>query len=254
LHLGYTTPTDGHTSSSQFFFGLTGNLFAQRTTGLGIGGTYLLENQYVKQSTGSFAYTTSAPASRITLFQNQIIFSNAASGTAGDPVSDTERMRIDSSGNVLIGTTSSAFGNFTNRNKSAVLTSDSASNVSLYSFTNSVAASNNATVDALRFLRADGSLAGSSAIAGIVYVRVRGASGGNQYLASYTLYTTGNGTSDSSFTLINSAQTRGTSPVSSVQIANDGVSGAVKVTITYINNAGVVDNGEATVSFVGVTT
>jgi hypothetical protein len=98
LHLGNTTPTDGHTSSSQFFFGLTGNLFAQRATGLGIGGTYLLENQYVKQSTGDFAYTTSAPASRITLFQNQIIFSNSASGTAGDPVSNTERARITAGG------------------------------------------------------------------------------------------------------------------------------------------------------------
>jgi len=34
-----------------------------------------------------------------------LVFSSAATGTAGDPITFTERMRIDSSGNVLVGTT-----------------------------------------------------------------------------------------------------------------------------------------------------
>jgi hypothetical protein len=39
-----------------------------------------------------------------------LVFSSAATGTAGDPITFTERMRIDSSGNLLVGKTAVSFG------------------------------------------------------------------------------------------------------------------------------------------------
>ena len=171
--------------------------------------------------------------------------------TAGGNVA--ERMRITSGGDVLIGTTAS-YANFTNNARSSALNLQTQGGIvsGVYSITNSSAASNNATVDSLRFLDPAGTIIGTGFISGIVNIYVSGASGANGYSAIYTLVSNGNGTTNATLTSIGTANTRGTSPVSSVQLANDGVTGGVKITITYINNSGVVTGGFAYVGFTGL--
>ena len=55
--------------------------------------------------------------------------------------------------------------------------------------------------------------------------------GANSYSATYAVQTTSNGEPDSAFTVLASV-VRGTNPVSSIFLANDGVSGAAKVRLT----------------------
>jgi hypothetical protein len=57
-------------------------------------------------SSGSFVYKTTAAASLYQLSGGQHLFYTAGSGTAGNTFSFAERMRIDSSGRLLVGTTS----------------------------------------------------------------------------------------------------------------------------------------------------
>ena len=165
----------------------------------------------------------------------------------------SERMRIDSSGNVLINTTT-ALSYFNNYQKSGITSAESlgSNKIGMYSFTNSTAASNNATVTTLRFLTPTGTTLGNAGISGIVSVYVTGNSGANAYTASYTLNSDGNGTTDAALTIINAAKIRGTSPVSSIQFINDGGGGAIALTLTYINNSGVVTGGFATFGFHGL--
>ena len=110
------------------------------------------------------------------------------------------------------------------------------------------AASNNATVDV--WVATEASPVGSNFLVGNFYVYVTGASGANAFSGVYTIVTTGNGTTNATLNAV-STVTRGTSPVSTVQIANDGIAGRVKLTVTYINNSGVVTGGTSYVSFVG---
>jgi hypothetical protein len=58
---------------------------------------------------GGWKYSTTAPATLTEQAAGAHIFYNAASGTAGNAISWSESMRIDASGNLLVGTTS-AFG------------------------------------------------------------------------------------------------------------------------------------------------
>ena len=175
-------------------------------------------------------------------------------GSAGlsfyDTFNGAERARIDSSGNLLVGTTSTTGnGNFTNAagNSGALA---SVGTARAWTQINKVAASNNTTVDVWYGRDAAGNIFGNSFLVGHFYVYVRGASGANGFAGVYAIQTTGDGTAAATLTAVSSV-TRGTSPVSSVQIANDGVNGAIKLTITYINNSGVVTGGESTVTFVG---
>ena len=161
---------------------------------------------------------------------------------------NTERARIDSSGNLLVGTTSTtANGNFTNAKTSAVVSTNS--NAKQWSITNNIAASNNATVDALLLRDATGTVVGTNGLAGHFYVFVRDSSGANSFSGIYAVTGTGNGNSNVSIVTVTTV-TRGTSPVLSVQTAAD-TGGALKLTITYINNA-TYTNGSSCVSFVGV--
>lgn len=164
----------------------------------------------------------------------------------------TEYARIDPSSGLLLNTTT-AYANLVNYNKVSLLSTGSTSDLGgNYSITNKSTALNNSTVDSLRFLNPAGTVIGANAVSGIVNVYVKGTSGANSYAANYQLNSLGNGTSNANLTIIGSATTRGTSPVASVQLAADGAGGAVKVTVTYINNSGVVDNGLAIVSFNGI--
>ena len=164
----------------------------------------------------------------------------------------TESMRIDSSGNVLIGTTSAAYGNFTNALTSAAL--NISGNCVTWSQCLQVSAVNNSSVTAFTFRNAAGNVNGNGGVSGHFYVYVSGATGANAFTAVYTLNSCGNGTTDAALTIVGAAKTRGTNPVSSVGLVNDGVGGAVGLSITYINNSGVVTGGRSQVTFVGQIT
>jgi hypothetical protein len=83
--------------------------------------------------------------------------------------------------------------------------------------TRSVAAVNNSTVDVWVVRTAAGNPF-NNGLVGHLYVQVGGA---NAFSGVYSIVTTGNGTSSATLTAV-STVTRGTSPVSSVQIATDG--------------------------------
>jgi hypothetical protein len=122
----------------------------------------------------------------------------------------------------------------------------------LMNMTQTTAAVNNATVAAFRFLDSNGTQFGNSFICGHVYINVQGASGANMGTYIYTLAVNGNGTTNATFTAASSS-IRGTNPVSSIALANDGGSGSVLINITYINNSGVVSGTAGSqVAFVGM--
>ena len=216
------------------------------------------QNVGIKTSSPNYPLEVNGSVSVNNLYKHSSYNASMAIGNrAAQPVTfitdDTERMRIDSSGNVLLNTTT-ASAYFFNNQKSAITSAEAfgSAKMAMYSFTNSTAASNNATVTTLRFLTPTGTTLGNSGISGIVSVYVTGNSGANSYTASYTLNSDGNGTTDAALTIINAAKVRGTNPVSSIQLANDGGGGAIALTLTYINNSGVVTGGFATFGFHGL--
>jgi len=167
--------------------------------------------------------------------------------TPGTAETASERARIDGSGRLLVGTTSAFVEGFNNALTASQLSKGSGSGVRCISDTRTVAAVNNSTVDVWVGRTAAGN-AYNAAMAGHFYVTVGGA---NCFTGVYSIVTTSLGTSSATLTAV-STVTRSTSPVSSVQIAADGLTGAIKLTITYINNAGVVNGLESYVSFVGL--
>ena len=188
---------------------------------------------------------------------------NAVIGTAGKGVTtgssislglgtngSTTQATIDTSGNFFAASASGTTqnGNFSNGGQLAAL----ATNTTARSFTSiyKYSATNNATVSVWIGRDAGGNVFGDGFLVGHFYVYVKGASGANAFAGVYAIQTTGDGTTAATLTAVSSV-TRGTSPVSSVQIANDGVNGAIKLNITYINNSGVVTGGGSTVTFVG---
>ena len=188
---------------------------------------------------------------------------NAVIGTAGKGVTtgssislgfgtngSTTQASIDTSGNFFAASASGTTrnGNLSNGGQLAALSTNTTARsfTSIYRYS----ATNNATVDVWYGRDAAGNVFGNSFLVGHFYVYVNGASGADAFAGVYAVQTTGDGTAAASLTSVSSV-TRGTSPVSSVQIANDGASGAVKLTITYINNSGVVTGGGSTVTFFG---
>ena len=217
------------------------------------GGNYASANAYYDGA--SWRYIT---ANKATLYQQgsggydgtHKWFVSSSTPSAGGDTSFTQAMTLDASGNLLINaTTTAGNGNFTNAaGTSAALAATGTARA--WTQINKVTASNNATVDVWLGRDAANNVFGNSFLVGHFYVYVNGASGANGFAGVYSIVSCGNGTSNATLSTV-STVTRGTSPVTSVQIANDGSNGAIKLTITYINNSGVVTGGQSTVTFVG---
>ncbi|MFZ9080724.1 MAG: hypothetical protein ACO23H_19485, partial [Alphaproteobacteria bacterium] len=105
--IGKSTPTDLHNTWNHLIIGEKGAIISENGAG-GIDGITLADNVYIDADTGNYAYQTTAAASQITQSGGVIAFSNAGSGSAGAALTPVERMRINSSGNVLIRQTSDA--------------------------------------------------------------------------------------------------------------------------------------------------
>ena len=118
LGLGSIPPTDSHATWSQFFIGEKGSVISEKLGSGGLFGIYLTDNLYVDNDTGSFSYRTTDEASAYRLEAGQHQFYTVASGTAGTTATLTERMIIDSSGDVGIGISSPGAGLQVNRGTS----------------------------------------------------------------------------------------------------------------------------------------
>jgi cytoskeletal protein CcmA (bactofilin family) len=110
--IGKTTPTDLHNTWNHLIIGEKGAIISENGAG-GIDGIFLADNVYIDADTGSYAYQTTAAASQIAQSSGVITFSNAASGSAGAALTPVERMRIDSSGDLLVNTTEAWAGETT---------------------------------------------------------------------------------------------------------------------------------------------
>jgi hypothetical protein len=78
--------------------------------GQNAGGTAEVLTNALQESGGDYKYLVNAGASRYNAAVSAHIWHTAGSGTAGNTITWAERMRIDSSGNLLVGTTSGATG------------------------------------------------------------------------------------------------------------------------------------------------
>ena len=103
--IGKSTPTDLHNTWNHLIIGEKGAIISENGGG-GIDGISISDNAYIDSDTGAYAYQTTDEASIISQTGGNIIFSNAASGSAGAALSFLERMRITSAGNLGLGTTS----------------------------------------------------------------------------------------------------------------------------------------------------
>jgi hypothetical protein len=102
LGVGTTTlyPSTPHPSGSQIRVGLTGNYFSQNSAGLGINGAHFIDNAFVKNSIGDFAYITSAKASRVYARTGEILFQRSSgTDTADAAVNFVTTALMDSAGN-----------------------------------------------------------------------------------------------------------------------------------------------------------
>jgi len=113
-----------------------------------------------------------------------------------------------------------------------------------------VANVNNSSIDIFRFYDAQGAILGSNGLSGFFYINIIGSTGLHAFAGVYAVTTTGNGTSSASFASVTTA-IRGTNPIISVNIVNDGAGGQIKLQATYTNNSGVVTGGYTYVSFSG---
>lgn len=148
--IGRSTPADLHNTWNHLIIGEKGAIISENGAG-GIPGVSVADNAYIDADTGAYAYITTNEASILTQEAGILTFSNAASGTAGNALTWSERLRIDAAGRVTMpyqpafNAFYSVNGSF-NLNSSAVWPHDSLRfdrgnnfNTSLYRFTAPVA-------------------------------------------------------------------------------------------------------------------
>jgi len=134
--IGTTPRSDTHSSWGQLFIGEKGSLISEILGNSGYYGTLLSDNLYIDTDTGAFANITTDESSLYSQEAGAHRFYSQSSGTAGAAVTLSQKMMIDSSGNVGIGNTSpssyySAFDNL-------VIGTTGANGITIVSSTNQV--------------------------------------------------------------------------------------------------------------------
>jgi len=108
---------------------------------------------------------------------------------------------------------------------------------------------NSTSGDVFRLLDSNGGLLGAGTICGTLYiVAFDTATGGNQVQYQYTWLSGGNGTGNATFTQT-SSNLRGTNPLPSISMVNDGAGGGTKITGTSAGSG--VSGANVWVTFIG---
>ena len=94
-------PKTGGSTWQHVQFGGTGNLIARKSDNIV---DAMFSNNYYINASNADSYITTGAAARMFMNDNVISFDQAASGSTDAAISWSEAMRIDSSGNVLVGT------------------------------------------------------------------------------------------------------------------------------------------------------
>jgi hypothetical protein len=113
-------------SGTQIRVGLTGTVFSQNSAGLGLAGMNLIDNAYVRNSTGDFAYLTSAKASRVLCTSGNVYLqTSTGSDTSDAAVSFSSRAIISDTGLAVTGTQKLQNSVVVNSSTQSILTNSS---------------------------------------------------------------------------------------------------------------------------------
>jgi hypothetical protein len=194
-------------------------------------------------------WDSSIKAQIVALTDTDITNGRLSFRTGTDGVNATERLRISSTGVACFQNTICAPHITISGTNASVRGGEGA----LFRGSYVTQIGNNITFDAFRFLNATGGVGGAaSSMSGILYMSFSDTNtGGNQVSYQYLIITTGNGVSPGpyTFTQLYAGPVRGTNPISSISLVNDGEGGAVKVRATTAASG--VGGANAYISFVG---
>lgn len=92
------TPSGWNSGAKAFQLGTTGSFW-------GVGGQSRIGNNHYYDAGGTFRYLTNSIATDFSQTGSGFFWNIASSGTAGNPITFTQAMTLDSNGNLLVGTT-----------------------------------------------------------------------------------------------------------------------------------------------------